>query len=163
MIIVKLLNCNTVNAFVLFVGILLVNLALADLVTGCFSTPFRFQMVLFQHWAYGEGFCSFSCFVDNCSLFARYHQSGGRGRGLRTLFLFRVSTPCRTKESPFVLFWDIHFWLTDPKNFFGVKIFYIWEVSARRKNAIFWSTFSKKCLKTLFWPFLKFRLRSRKL
>ncbi|XP_075262991.1 tachykinin-like peptides receptor 99D [Convolutriloba macropyga] len=51
-------------------GKLLVNLALADLVTGCFSTPFRFQMVLFQHWAYGASFCSFSCFVDNWSLFS---------------------------------------------------------------------------------------------
>ena len=29
----------------------------------------------------------------------------------------RNSTPCRPKGSPFVLFWDIHFWLTDLKIF----------------------------------------------
>ena len=45
-------------------------------------------------------------------------------------------------------------------HFFCRQFILFWYGSARRKNAIFWSNFSKKCPKTPFWPvFSKFCLR----
>ena len=41
-------------------------------------------------------------------------KGGGAGVGRPPL---RDSTPCGPKRSPFELFFDIHFWLTDPKIF----------------------------------------------
>ena len=66
------------------------------------------------------------------------------------------SIPCRPKGSPFVLFWDIIFgWriLIFSKGALGANIYEFWGGS--RKNAIFWSTFSKKFQKTLFRQFFK--------
>ena len=50
--------------------------------------------------------------------------------------------------------------MTDPKNFLGAllaPIYTNFEGAGARaeKKAIFWSNFSKKCLKTPFWPILK--------
>ena len=75
--------------------------------------------------------------------FDKLHCSGFRGGFAPFL---RNSTPCRPKGSPFVLFWDIHFWLTDPDIF----LYYFWGGSARRKKRNFWSKNFKNCLKTTF-------------
>ena len=64
-----------------------------------------------------------------------------------------IWTPADSKGPPFVLFWDIHFWWRTKKfskGAFGTNIYLFWEGSARWKSAIFWSKFSKKCLKTPF-------------
>ena len=47
---------------------------------------------------------------------------GGGGVCWRTTLPFLIYlTPCRSKGSPFVLFWDTHFWLTDLENL-GLKV-----------------------------------------
>ena len=43
--------------------------------------------------------------------------SGNRGGGGANAFSLRDSTPADPKGPPFVLFWDIHVWLTDLKIF----------------------------------------------
>ena len=80
---------------------------------------------------------------------------GGRGGGL---FLFlRDSTPCRPKVSPFELFSDIQFWLTDPKIFLKALLAPIYTnfkggMRAKKRNflvkifqkvPLFWPDFSK--------------------
>ena len=62
------------------------------------------------------------------------------------------STPYRPKGSPFELFWDNQFWLTDPKIFLKAPIYTNFKGGAR----------AKKCPKTPFWPvFSKFCMRRR--
>ena len=58
---------------------------------------------------------------------------------------------------------DIHFWLTDHKIFLKAPLapkYTNFKGEARRKNAIFWSKFSKKCLKTHFWYVFFFKFFS---
>ena len=83
---------------------------------------------------------------------------GGGGRSLS-----EIRTPADPKGPPFVLFWDIHFWLT-------LKIFWrhLWRKSsililrgsARRKNANFWSKFVPENFFSYF--FSKICLQRRK-
>ena len=76
-------------------------------------------------------------------------SSGFRGADAFSLQGFDPR-PTQRIPSPLVLLWDIHFWLTDPKNWH--KHILILRGSSRRKNAIFCSTFSKKVPKTPFLP-----------
>ena len=84
----------------------------------------------------------------------------GRGPSLRD------STPYRPKGSPFVLFWDIHFWRQYVPVFRGStrrkkKVFFVQIFQKVPKNAFFGLFFSKLCLrrrnfgqtrnKTLLW------------
>ena len=67
---------------------------------------------------------------------------GGGGGGLRFFY-----SGIRPPGSPFVLFWDIQFWLADPI----YPIYTNFEGGARaEKTQFFWSTISKKFQKTLF-------------
>ena len=76
---------------------------------------------------------------------------GGGGRPIP----LRDSTRCRHKGLPLSTIMRYPYLVTVPKNFLRVPIY--------AKNAIFWSKFSKKCLKTLFLAsFSKFCLRPRK-
>ena len=71
------------------------------------------------------------------------------------------------KGPPFVLFWDIHFWLTDKNVSKGASppsapTYTKFKGGARRKNAIFWLKLSKKVpynayyqilpVAQIFWP-----------
>ena len=76
----------------------------------------------------------------------------------------RDLTPCRPKGSPFVLFWDIHFWLTDLKLFLTAPLAPIYtncKGGARAEKTRFFSSKpTKKGLKTPFSAyFFKFCLR----
>ena len=82
---------------------------------------------------------------------------GGRGR---TSPYLRDSTPCRPKGSlPLCTILRYPYLVTDPKKFLKAPWAPIYTnlrgERAPKKNAIFWSKFSKKCLKTPFVQFIK--------
>ena len=79
--------------------------------------------------------------------FARNFYFKIMGVGGRTLF-FRDSTPCRPTGSPLCTI------------FRSVLVF---REKRAKKNAIFWSKFSKKCLKTSFLAFKKIACGAEKL
>ena len=93
--------------------------------------------------------------IAHLALFWKILRKGGF-RGRRPFLSKPIA--CRPKGSPFVLLWDIHFWLTDPKIFpkapLAQYILILRGEGAPKKNSNFWSKFSRKCLKTLFWPVL---------
>ena len=72
---------------------------------------------------------------------ARTSRGGFRGWGAVAHALSQGFNPCRPKGSPFVLFRDIHFWLTKLKNFLKAPlapVYVTFEGGARaKKNAIF--------------------------
>ena len=90
-------------------------------------------------------------------------SSGFRGADPPPL---RDSTPCRPKGSPLCTILRYPFLVTDPENFLKTPLAPIYtdfEGERAKKNAIFWSTFSKKCLKTPFLTFFsEICLRRRK-
>ena len=77
------------------------------------------------------------------------------------------STPCRPKRSPFVLFWGIHFWLTDLKFLIRATLEpiytnFVWGVHTEKKinclaiifkklpkKHLFMAWFSKICLRCI--------------
>ena len=73
----------------------------------------------------------------------------------------RDSTPCRPKGcSALVLFWDIHFWLTELKNFLKeplTPIFNSFEVKARAKNSQFFGQNFRKNPKNAFFGLFVFQ------
>ena len=79
---------------------------------------------------------------------------GGRGGGRLPTPLSGIRPPADPKGPPFDTFSEIHFWATDPKIFLrapSAPIYTNFEGErAPKKNAIFWSTFFKKCPKTAF-------------
>ena len=79
-------------------------------------------------------------------------SSGFRGGGGGTSSGIRPSSD--PNGPPFVLFWDIHFWLTDLKTFLKASVAPIYtnfegERALKKRN--FLVKFSKKCLKTPFF------------
>ena len=70
------------------------------------------------------------------------------------------STTCRSKGSPFVLFWDIHFWLTDPKIFLKAPLAPIYTnfkgERAPKKCNFLVKVFQKVSNKTFFVLFFFF-------
>ena len=62
--------------------------------------------------------------------------------------------PADPKSPPFVLFWDIHFWLTDPKIFLKAPLATIYTHYKRaEKTGFFGKHFpKKKAQKRHFWP-----------
>ena len=57
-----------------------------------------------------------------------------------------IRPPADPKDPPFVLLWDIPFWLAAPKKFLAdYQYILILRGENAPKNAIFCSTFSKKC------------------
>ena len=65
-----------------------------------------------------------------------------------------ILPPADSKGLPFDTFSEIHFWPTDPKIFLKAHLAPIYtnfEGERAPKNAIFLSTFFKKCPKTVFF------------
>ena len=84
----------------------------------------------------------------------------GGGVGGMTLFFSGIrSTPSRPKGSPFVLFWDIHFWPTDLKIFLKARR----AECAPKKRDFLVSIFQKVPKNAFFGLFSKICLRRRKL
>ena len=98
-----------------------------------------------------------------------YRYRGGlRGGGGADAPLSGIRPPADPKGPPFDTLSEIHFWRTDPKIFLKAPLAPIntnFEGErAPKKNAIFLSTFFKKCPKTAFLTvFSKICLRRRKL
>ena len=84
-----------------------------------------------------------------------YHEIYLRPDNFVLLQKVRNLTPCRPKGPPLYYF-EISILDDWPSNSsssaFGANIYKFWGGSARQKNTTFWSKFSKKCKKRLFWP-----------
>ena len=86
---------------------------------------------------------------------APYTRGGfrGGGGGGRLFFPPGIRPPAHPKGPPFVLFWDLHFWLTDPTIFLKATLapnYTKLRSAAPKKKTIFWSKFFKKCFETPF-------------
>ena len=70
-----------------------------------------------------------------------------------------IRPPVDPKGPPFVLFWDIHFWLTYPQIFlkgpFAPIKTSFWGGARAKQNPIFCQNFSKSAQKRLFWLFFQ--------
>ena len=78
------------------------------------------------------------------------------GKGGANAFSLRDSTPADPKGPPFVLFWDIHVWLTDLKIFLLAllaPIYTNFEGERAPKNAIFSRHFPISAVKRFFGLF----------
>ena len=99
-------------------------------------------------------------------IYERYRSGFKEGGGER-FFPLQEFEPLPTQRAPLCTTLRHPFLVTDPKNFFKALLAPIYtnfkgRGGGRRKNAIFWSKFSKKCIKTPFWPvFSKNCLRRR--
>ena len=74
-------------------------------------------------------------------------RAGLRGGGQGRAFLLQGFKPLPTHRAPLCTILRYLFLVTDPKTFRKAPV-YTNFVGERAKNAIFWSKFSKKCLKT---------------
>ena len=84
-------------------------------------------------------------------MYIHTHRGGFRGWGGRLFSLSGIRPPRQPKDSPFCIFYDIHFRPTDPIFFLkdsSAPIYSNFDGEHAPKNATFWSKFSKKNTKT---------------
>ena len=121
-----------------------------NFVRNCFGFFFKFLNVFLGQLAYR----GFTKLVTNNQIYlktaADLGGAGGGGGGGADASPQEFA-PLPTQRVPHLYY--IHFWPTDLKNVPKAPLaptYTNFEGGARQKNAIFWSTFSKRCIKTPF-------------